>query len=296
MIERFTKLPSALEKQTKMVRLGERDVPALVAHPDWERPAPIVLWMHGRTVDKSLDPGRYLRWIRHGIAACAVDLPGHGERAIPEMQSPDQTLYVVKQMVEEIDSIVAALGSSEFEGVFDLKRIGIGGMSAGGMATLRRLCEPHTFACAAVESTIGDCSVMPYEERYPRALIDELDPIQHVSGWRPIPLLALHSEKDEWAPVEGMRRFVGKLRERYAADATTGETPVPLGRDISTTFETPVPPPSDDSSVDSMIQFITWPSTGAPHEHAGFGRVANDAKNLQLAFFQRWLKPGEATA
>jgi hypothetical protein len=36
---------------------------------------------------------------------------------------------------------------------------------------------------------------------------------------------------------------------------------------------------------------VTWPSTGAPHEHLGFGRVANDAKNLQTAFFKRHLLP-----
>jgi len=34
--------------------------------------------MHGRTANKELDPGRYLRLIRAGIAVCAIDLPGHG--------------------------------------------------------------------------------------------------------------------------------------------------------------------------------------------------------------------------
>jgi len=77
-IERFSRLPSSLASRAKSVRFG--DVPALLAHPDWETPAPVVLWMHGRTVSKELDPGRYLRWVRAGIAACAVDLPGHGER------------------------------------------------------------------------------------------------------------------------------------------------------------------------------------------------------------------------
>ena len=269
MIERFAQLPSALKAKSRVVRLGPAEIPALVAHPDWERPAPIVLWMHGRTVSKTLDPGRYLRWIRSGIAACAVDLPGHGERFDESMQSPNATLYVVDQMVGEIDGIVEALGGGEFAGVFDRGRMGVGGMSAGGMATLRRLCDPHPFKAAAVESTVGDFSVMPYKNRFAADLIDRLDPIRHLDGWRAIPLLALHSEKDEWAPVEGMRRFVERLRQRYAA--ATGETPVPPGE------------------VDSFIEFITWPQTGAPYEHAGFGKVANDAKNIQLGFFKKWL-------
>lgn len=268
MIERFAKLPRALEEQTKFLRLGPKRVPALLASPNWDEPAPVVLWMHGRTVDKTLDPGRYLRWIRNGVAACAVDLPGHGERLDDAMHSPSKTLYVVEQMIEEIDSIVEALSEPAFEGAFDLDRIGIGGMSAGGMATLRRLCEPHGFRCAAVESTIGDFSVMPYAEYFPKELIERLDPIRHLDGWTPTPLLALHSEKDEWAPVEGMRRFMKQVRQRYdGKGARTGETPVPP----------------------SAVQFVTWPETGAPNEHAGFGRVANDAKNLQTDFFVKWL-------
>src|SRR5262245_11172372 len=81
MIERFSQMPSALRANARWQRLGPSDIPALLVHPDWNsgQPAPMVLWMHGRTVNKELDPGRYLRWMRAGIGACAVDLPGHGE-------------------------------------------------------------------------------------------------------------------------------------------------------------------------------------------------------------------------
>lgn len=254
-------MPAALLRQTRFERLGAGRIPALLAHPDWSTPAPVVIWMHGRTVNKELDPGRYLRWIRAGIAACAVDLPGHGERFDASLQSPDATLHVVRQMIEEIDHVVEALAEPRFEGVFDLDRLAIGGMSAGGMSTLRRLCDHHEFRCAAVESTAGDFSKMDYLSRYPAELVERLDPSRHLDGWRPIPLLALHSEADEWVPVDAIRSFARALAERYAA----------AGADRST------------------VQLVTWPSTGAPSEHAGFGRVANDAKNLQVEFFQRWL-------
>ena len=39
----------------------------------------------------------------------------------------------------------------------------------------------------------------------------------------------------------------------------------------------------------SMIETVTWPETGAPYEHAGFGRYSNDAKNGQTEFFSRTL-------
>jgi len=255
--DRFAQLPSSLAKQAKTVRLG--DVPALLAHPDWETPAPTVLWMHGRTVHKELDPGRYLRWMRAGIATCAIDLPGHGERYDRDMMSPENTLHVVRQAVGEVDGVVEAIAGKEFGGVFDASRLAVGGMSAGGMVTLRRLGEAHPFVCAAVESTAGDFSKMPsYDGRYPQTLIDELDPMLHMDERRAVPLLALHSEKDEWVPLEAISRFIDALR-----------------------------PMHEKAGVELTLR--TWPETGAPYEHAGFGKVAAEAKDEQLAFFTRHL-------
>ncbi len=277
MIDRFAAMPSALAKQARLVRLAEGaipgGVPALVAHPDWTTPAPVVLWMHGRTVSKELDPGRYLRWIRAGLGACAIDLPGHGERFDADAQRPERTLFVVRQAIAEIDHVVRDLTGPRFaipdgRPAFDASRVAIGGMSAGGMVTLRRLCEAHTFVCAAVESTAGDFSRMPvYDARYDRALVGELDPMRHLDTWRPIPLLALHSEADEWVPVGAIRSFTDALRDRC----------VRLGADPA------------------MVELTTWPTTGAPAEHSGFGRVANDAKNIQSAFLARHLgaAPGQ---
>ncbi|MFG0256391.1 MAG: alpha/beta hydrolase family protein [Phycisphaerales bacterium JB043] len=254
MHERFARLPSALQRQARRAAI-DGSIPALLAHPDWESPTPVVLWFHGRTVHKELDPGRYLRWLRSGIATCAIDLPGHGERKIEGYDSIDRTLYVVEQAIEEVDTILAYLGT---QGVFDLERAAIGGMSAGGMVTLRRCCDAHPFVCASVESTSGDFSFMDYGERYERGLIDSLDPSLHVEGWRQMPLLALHSEADEWVAVDGVRSFMDRVRER-----------------------------SGDFADEVVLR--TWPETGAPFEHAGFGRVANDAKNIQLDFFRRHL-------
>lgn len=259
---RFRRLPSALQRQSKRAVLAG-DIPALLAHPDWERPAPVVIWLHGRTVNKELDPGRYLRWIRSGIAACAIDLPGHGERFDEASQSEQRTLYVVEQGVSEIDRVLEALADPKWQGAFDLDRVALGGMSAGGMITLRRLCDDHPFVCASVESTAGSFDAMPYMQRYPEELIHRLDPIRHLAGWRPVPLLALHSEADEWVPVAATRVFIEALRRRYE---------------------------TLDADPD-LARMQTWPTTGAPFEHAGFGRVANDAKNLQLAFFMEHLKP-----
>lgn len=261
MSKRFTHMPAALLRQTRFERLASGAIPALLAHPDWSAPTPVVIWLHGRTVNKELDPGRYLRWIRAGVATCAIDLPGHGERFEKRLQSPEHTLEVVEHAVNEIDRIVEELASPRYKGVFDLDRVALGGMSAGGMATLRRLGDEHPFRAAAVESTAGDFAFMDYLKRHPREMVDRLNPARRIESWRPIPLLALHSELDEWVPVEAIRSFVAKLKNHYQSN----------GADAS------------------MVQLHTWDRTGAPAEHAGFGKVANEAKNLQVEFLARRL-------
>lgn len=258
-------LPSALAEKVRVVRLGGR-VPALLAHPDWLSPVPTLIWLHGRTVQKELDNGRYLRLIRAGIAVCAVDLPGHGERYDPEFHQPERTLDLLDAARGEIDPIVESLGAPSFAGVFDGGRIALGGMSAGGMVTLRRLCEPHGFAAAAVEGTAGNLQRLYVESpppglkvRHSSERVASLDPMTRLGGWRPIPLLALHSAADEVVPVACLTTFIQALRERYAA---AGADP-------------------------ALIELKTWPATGAPQEHNGFGRVASEAKSLQVEFLSR---------
>ncbi|MBX3357360.1 MAG: prolyl oligopeptidase family serine peptidase [Phycisphaeraceae bacterium] len=275
MIDRFARFPADLARRARHAHLAGH-IPALLAHPDWSTPAPTVIWLHGRTVNKELDPGRYLRWIRAGIAACAIDLPGHGERADPDQQQPDHTLDVLGQTVAEIDAVIEALADPSHAGVFDLDRLAIGGMSMGGMATLRRLCEPHPFACAAVECTTGDLHSLyfgpradgetPWPVRHDPARVEQVDPMAHIDdspGWSPIPLLALHSEADRVVPFNSQRRFISALADRYRR----------IGADPS------------------VIRLVSWPQTGAPEEHSGFGRVANEAKNVQTEFLVEHLRP-----
>src|SRR5690242_3534476 len=105
-IERFAQMPSSLRSAAR----GEQfdgpygRIPAMLVHPDWNaaRPAPIVIWLHGRTAHKEMDPGRYLRWMRAGFGACAIDLPGHGERNDASLQDASRTLDVIRQSMDEI--------------------------------------------------------------------------------------------------------------------------------------------------------------------------------------------------
>lgn len=270
---RFAQLPRSLAERAISDTLGD-GVPALIATPPGEEPVPFVLWMHGRTVSKELDPGRYLRWIRAGIAAVALDLPGHGERFVPGSHDPQHTPAVVEQMVTEIDGVMASL--RERYPRLDPARAAIGGMSAGGMATLRRLCDPHPFLAAAIEGTTGDLQALYFPPAghgkdwpvsHDRASVERIDTARRLDGFRPIPLLALHNEGDELVPIEIQRSFLGTLAEHYRA---AGADP-------------------------DQIRLHTFRDTGAPQEHAGFGRFGNEAKNIQLDFLTSILRPTPPT-
>ena len=269
---RFATFPAALASQARNVRLGPAQIPAVLAHPDWATPAPTFLWWHGRTVSKELDPGRYLRLIRAGVAVCALDLPGHGERPGPQLHDPKHTIEVVTQAVAEIDGVVEALADPDLGALFDLDRIALGGMSAGGMVTLRRLCDPHPFRAALVEATSGrlsdlyfpppDSGRKPWPIDHPREAVEAIDPSHHLSTWRPIPLLAINATTDRVVAFETQRDFLDDLRTRYRS----------LGDDPD------------------QVELLAFTDTGAPNEHAGFGKFGNDAKNAATDFLARRLR------
>lgn len=273
--DRFAQLPQSLLAQARFERLGP--APALLVHPDWASPAPFVLWLHGRSVRKEIDPGRYLRWLRAGIAAVAIDLPAHGDRADEPLQSPERALEVLRTTLSEINVILAAL-ADRHAGLFDPDRAGLGGMSLGGMITLRRLCDPHPFKAAAVEGTTGWLEAMHFPEDsgidfagaphprwrsvLPRPDLRELQALAHIDRFRPIPLLVLHSETDRTVSWPVQRAFLARLRDAYSR---AGADP-------------------------ALIEVRTWPETGAPDEHVGFGRFAHEAKTFQTDFFARTLR------
>lgn len=267
---RFAAFPEALATRARAARVTHDRIPVLLAHPDWRTPSPTVVWLHGRTVSKELDPGRYLRLIRAGMAVCAVDLPGHGEREGARWHEPSHTLDVVEQAVGEIDGIVRALAGVEDGAAFDLGRVALGGMSAGGMVTMRRLCEPHGFRAGVVEGASGLLSELyfprpgaqrkPWPVDHPRARVEGLDPSRHLTGWRPLPFMSIHTTGDAVVAFETQREFVERLRAHYLVCGADPDAPA------------------------TRVELVTFTDTGAPLEHAGFGRYANEAKNAFVGF------------
>ena len=256
--------PRSLLRMSWWTTLG--GVPAVVVHPARDAdpadaaaplplPAPTLIWMHGRTATKELDPGRYLRLAREGISTIALDLPGHGQREDLAMQAPARAMAMIGQMADEIDAVVADACAL---GVIDVSRLAVGGMSAGGMASCVRLCSRHPFRCALIECSTGDFASLAGMPIHDAAIAHRLDPLTHLDGWRDIPFLALHARHDEWMPHAGAERFVAALRAR--------------------------------SAHPERIGLHTYERTGAVAEHIGFGQMSHDAKTRGCEFLARYLR------
>ncbi|MCE9618900.1 MAG: alpha/beta fold hydrolase [Planctomycetes bacterium] len=262
MADLATTLPRSLLAQSRVLRLGPSRTPALLIHPRFDRAsgssagsAPYLFWMHGRTAQKELDSGRYLRLLRAGIATVAIDLPGHGERAQSELQTSERSLEVVESMLGELPGVLEVL--KQFP-EFDSSRCAIGGFSLGAMTALAAMCRPHPFKAALIEASSGDWSQL-VSARHDPGRAAKFEPLRHLDSWKPTPLLALHAAGDQMVAVGPQRDFIAEIRRR---------TPASL-----------------------PVIWHEFGPTGAPAEHIGFGTCAAEAKTLGTKFLVEQLLP-----
>ena len=249
-------MPGSLRSISSTTTLGP-GVPALLVQPEEspdDGPVPFLLWLHGRTAQKELDPGRYLRLARIGIGSCALDLPGHGERHDERSNHPSNALSIIEDAASELDDVMNDLGR---RGGFDLTRAAIGGMSMGGMIAMVRLSRANPFRAAIFEASSGSWRHQIDRQFSDEATIEALDPIAHLDGWREIPILAVHSRHDAWVHWEGQKEFLDALRTHY-------KNP-------------------------DLIETLLLEHTGAPHEHLGFGSQANQVRLREIDFLRTHL-------
>jgi dienelactone hydrolase len=254
MSQRFDTLPSRLRECSLLQEIA--GVPCLLVRKDDEQ-RPFLFWIHGRTADKELDPGRYLRCVRRGINVCAVDLPGHGQRFDEKLQARERILEVILQMSKEIDGVLDGLSSV---GGFDPNRAALGGMSAGGMAAITRLLEPHPFQAVVLEATGGAWEHLlgtPFSNGMSEKEFSSVNPMNRLDTWRDIPLVAFHCRHDAWVPFQTESDFIDAIRE---------QSPKP-----------------------EKIELIGFEHTGAPDEHIGFGRDSAFVKEVQVHFLAKHL-------
>jgi dipeptidyl aminopeptidase/acylaminoacyl peptidase len=143
---------------------------------------------------------------RAGFLAAGVDAAGHGARRLPDLDARqaaphDEALrtmvHLARRTADEVPSIVRALAD---EGLADVGRVGIAGVSMGGYVVYRAtLIEPLVRAAVAIlgspEWPGGD------------------SPHHHLNRFRRTALLSVTAERDENVPPAAARQ----LHDRLAA-------------------------------------------------------------------------------
>lgn len=192
---------------------------------------PLVLVQHG--AGGSLSSGYMATvcdpWVRSGAAVAAVDLPLHGARASAKLserllavaadpavaEEPDRGLWIafLRQAVADLRRTLDLLSAHE---EVDAARVGFAGLSLGSVVgALFCAGDPRVRAAALA---LGGGGVGPAE----------VDPVSHVGGVAPRPLLfvnALHDEHVPRARADALHAAAGEPKEVLWFEATHGTLP-----------------------------------------------------------------------
>ena len=188
-------------------RLGP--APALIARPAAAiLPLPAVLWFHGFTAGKSAHRPELAKLAEAGFLAVGIDAAGHGERRLADFAERFQGTR--EENEREFYALVAAT-VAELPGVLDLLcrdgladegRIGVAGVSMGGMISYGAVVADRRIRAAA--ALLGSPE-WPHPE----------SPHHHPSRFFPAALLSITGERDEAVPPAPARAFHATLADSY---------------------------------------------------------------------------------
>lgn len=183
--------------------------PALIARPSSARlPLPAVLWFHGLTAGKATHRPELAALAEAGFLAVGIDSVGHGERRLPDFEERfsgtpeenDHQFYsLVAATVAEVPGIVDLLCGA---GLADEARIGVAGVSMGGMITYgATVADPRIRAAVALLASP--------EWPHPAS------PHREIDRFFPTALFSITAGQDETVPPAAARAFHADLEERY---------------------------------------------------------------------------------
>jgi uncharacterized protein len=188
-------------------RLGA--APALIARPSSAcLPLPTVLWFHGFTAGKATHRPELATLAEAGFLAVGVDAAGHGERRLPDFEErfagtkdeDDREFYaLVAETAAEVPGIVDLLCG---EGLADEGRIGVAGVSMGGMIT---------YGAVAVDPRIRAAVALLASQEWPHPASPHLE----IERFFPTALLSITAGQDETVSPTAARAFHSNLEERY---------------------------------------------------------------------------------
>lgn len=214
------------------IYVKKEEIPALVFYKDGA-PKPVVICQHGFTGKKEDVLSTCLRLADAGFVAVAIDAAKHGERSDRDLlvklrENPILFLQILLGTVEDIRKVIDYLEQSPKA---DLERVGMMGVSMGGIITL--LTATLEERVKAIVSVIGGgdyrtlikksslnkvgLSIESLEKlgESAKEFVKKYDPINNVHRFRSMPILLLNGELDDIIPLECASSLYNALKPLY---------------------------------------------------------------------------------
>ncbi len=201
--------------------IHNKKVEALLSVPKSDKPAPVIILLHGVGDKKTVDYIEYGHkfFTDRGYAVFRIDIYGHGVRKEDDydFDFTDGLKYwtrdIMVQTVLDLQRGVDLLYKSK--GI-DTTKIGFYGISLGGFIGTIFCSVDKRVNVPVLALTGGGMNIMLGME----ALTDEtlnyfsiIDPLNFVEGISPRPLLMLNAEDDEIVPPLMTKRLYNKAKE-----------------------------------------------------------------------------------
>jgi alpha-beta hydrolase superfamily lysophospholipase len=193
---------------------------------------PVVILVHGWTGHK--EDMLFLAYFLtvNGFFTVSIDAVGHGERAREEDWTFEALLNLIQQTGEDVNRVIA-----HYEGDprVDVQRVGLSGISMGGVITYEYLTREDKRIRAAVpmigtpdftslvsgsnaEDIIKMLGLDPNNMMNVTALeaVKSIQPMQKMERMVTVPLLMLNGMDDPLIQLEGVRNFYRQIKPLYA--------------------------------------------------------------------------------
>lgn len=207
-----------------------QDIPVLEFYnPEADQKLPLVLIMHGFSGRKEHCFSQSYQLAQRGYYAVSIDLYLHGEAGdgefIPAQVSPrlDEVLACSMEYIERLVSFYAE------DCIADGSRIGLLGLSLGGVVMYRYLPRRHSHVRAAVAQIAGaapfwSITIRKIMQHYPEfgvteamvAVVEQRTSTEvFLEGVSDFPLLMQYGQADPIVPIEEVRRVYQQIKDRY---------------------------------------------------------------------------------
>lgn len=195
---------------------------------DNKQKKPLVLVYHGYTMNKEVMLPLCHLLADNGFFAVAIDAYMHGERN--KERKPISLLNAVVNTAKEVNTIIDSYGSCSY---VDTSKVGLAGVSMGGMITFEYITQCNSKAAAAITlfSTPDILSVLKnklvvktyktvfgYSEEANKLDIEYCEkhqPLTRPDNIRDLPLLMINGDADIVVPVDSVNKAYNLFKETY---------------------------------------------------------------------------------